>query len=207
MENGSLRPARDDKAILAWAQETGQALATFRGQAGAVKTAQFSPDGKRLVTAGSDGTARVWDVSTALKTDTTTDQKAVTLSGHVGVVNTARFSPDGKLIVTAGDDKTARVWEAATGKLVATLKGHKGAVHDAQFSPDGKYVITAGDDKTARIYIVPIDDLIELAKAHVTRSLTCEERPNICMRTSRVQRQRRDRLRRLDRTITENQAA
>ncbi|MCZ8048580.1 MAG: AAA-like domain-containing protein [Microcystis sp. LE19-41.2A] len=67
-----------------------------------VITAAFSPDGKRIVTASEDNTARVWDAETG--------REIASLNGHQKAVITAAFSPDGKRIVTASSDGTVRVW-------------------------------------------------------------------------------------------------
>ena len=56
-------------------------------------SAQFSPDGTRIVTASRDKTARVWDAATG--------KSLATLAGHEGDVMSAQFSPDGTRIVTA----------------------------------------------------------------------------------------------------------
>ena len=80
-------------------------------------SAAFSPDGKRVVTASDDNTARVWDAETG--------REIATLEGHDGSVLTAAFSPDGKRVVTASYDNTARVWDAETGREIAALKGHE----------------------------------------------------------------------------------
>jgi WD40 repeat protein len=72
------------------------------GHDGAVQTVTFSPDGKRVVTGSSDGTARIWDAATG--------QPLAVLIGHDGSVRAAAFSPDGRRIVTASEDKTARIW-------------------------------------------------------------------------------------------------
>jgi WD40 repeat protein len=69
-----------------------------------VNTAAFSPDGKRIVTASLDRTARLWDVETGKPI-------GEPLKGHTNSVYSAAFSPDGKRIVTASLDNTARVWE------------------------------------------------------------------------------------------------
>ena len=74
-------------------------------------SAAFSPDGKRIVTASSDKTARLWDAETG-------KQIGEPLKGHTASVSSAAFSPDGKRIVTASEDKTARLWDAATGKQI-----------------------------------------------------------------------------------------
>jgi WD40 repeat protein len=70
------------------------------GHTGGVNSAQYSPDGKRLVTASGDNTAKIWDVvSGKIITD---------LKGHTKFVSSAQFSPDGTKIVTASGDKTAK---------------------------------------------------------------------------------------------------
>jgi WD40 repeat protein len=94
------------------------------------RTAAFSPNGKRIVTASRDKTARLWDAATGTPI-------GEPFKGHAGYVMTAAFSPDGKRIVTASADRTARLWDAATGKPVREpLKGHEGGyVLSAAFSP------------------------------------------------------------------------
>ena len=69
-----------------------------------VNTAQFSPDGTRIVTASADKTARVWDAVSG--------KPLGEPLRHEGFVLSAQFSVDGTHIVTASTDKTARVWEA-----------------------------------------------------------------------------------------------
>ncbi|TRU26454.1 MAG: hypothetical protein EWV92_15680 [Microcystis aeruginosa Ma_MB_S_20031200_S102] len=109
-----------------------------------VRTAAFSPDGKRIVTASNDKTARVWSAETG--------REIATLNGHQNTFITAAFSPDGKRIVTASSDNTGRVWDAETGREIASLNGHQSYVRTAAFSPDGKRIVTASLDKTGRVW-------------------------------------------------------
>jgi WD40 repeat protein len=76
-------------------------------------SAAFSPDGKHIVTASEDKTARLWDGETGKPI-------GEPLKGHEDAVGRAAFSPDGKRIVTASSDKTARLWRifANTQELV-----------------------------------------------------------------------------------------
>jgi WD40 repeat protein len=69
-----------------------------------VSVAAFSPDGRLVVTASHDKTARIWDAETGA-------QLAV-LAEHTKEVDTAEFSPDGRQILTSSFDGTAKVWDA-----------------------------------------------------------------------------------------------
>jgi WD40 repeat protein len=109
---------------------------------GKVVSAQFSPDGKRIVTASEDKTARIWDAQTG--------QPLSEPMKHDDWVWSAQFSPDGKRIVTASNDNTARIWDAQTAKpLTEPMKQDNS--RSAQFSPDGKRIVTVSG-VTARIW-------------------------------------------------------
>ncbi len=73
----------------------------LRGHTDALYTAEFSRDGRSLLTASDDGTARVWNVA---------DGSALVLRGHDDDVYRARWSPDEKSVATASLDSSVRVW-------------------------------------------------------------------------------------------------
>lgn len=79
--------------------ETGKQHVTFRGHSGALKSALWSPDGRFVVTASDDMTARVWDAATG---------KEVHLLRHKASVAFATMTADGRFVVTASD--TVRIW-------------------------------------------------------------------------------------------------
>jgi WD40 repeat protein len=120
---------------------------------GPVSSAQFSPDGSRIVTASYDNTAQVWDVATGKALGET--------MRHEHSVVSAQFSPDGSRIVTAirdgrivteSWDNTAQAWDAATGKALGEPMRHEGPVISAQFSPDGSRIVTASAANTAQVW-------------------------------------------------------
>jgi WD40 repeat protein len=109
-----------------------------------VSSVDFSADGRRLLTASSDGTARIWDAVTGTQ--------LVPPMKHDAEVVSAVFSPDGQRVATASMDNTARIWDAATGAPVTPPLRHGSNVFCAAFSPDGRRVVTSSADKTARVW-------------------------------------------------------
>jgi WD40 repeat protein len=79
----------DDTARL-WDAKTGQPIGNPMKHAGAVNSAQFSPDGQRVVTVSSDGTARLWDAETC--------QAIGAPMRHGKDVVSAQFSPDSRRV-------------------------------------------------------------------------------------------------------------
>jgi WD40 repeat protein len=113
----------------------------------------FSPDGKTLASASTDGTVKLWKLEPS---DTSVPQKAVllrTLKGHTEGVAKVSFSPDGEIIATASLDNTVKLWNS-NGILLTTLTGHTGAVVAMSFSPDGTFLVSASMDQTAILWNV-----------------------------------------------------
>jgi dipeptidyl aminopeptidase/acylaminoacyl peptidase len=126
-------------------------LLRLEGHTDGLESAAFSPDGRRIVTASDDHTARIWDAATG--------RELARLAGHESEVLDAQFSPDGLWIVTASRDRSVRVWRSATGDALAVFNGHDDAVESAAFSPDGRRIVSASDDGTLRLWTVRIPTL------------------------------------------------
>ncbi len=129
---------------------------------GAVTHVGFSVDGRRVVTAGADNAARVWDAATGAAAGPPLE--------HRGRVNHAAFSRDGRSLVTAGEDRTARVWDVATGEPLTPPLPHPDAVLFASFDAAGRRLVTAGRDGQARFWDLPAEgrpaaDVVRLAEA------------------------------------------
>jgi len=125
-----------------WAAKTGKHLRSFDVEQ--VSEAAFSPDGKRIVTAGGSPPdwpsfpPKVWDVATG---------KSIKLEGKAGhaqiTVDTA-YSPEGRRIATTSTDGTTRLWDPQTGLVTAISEISPGVwPNDVVFSPDGTLTLSS----------------------------------------------------------------
>lgn len=113
---------------------------TLTGHRAALRSAVFSADGKFVLTASDDHTARVW------KADGT--GPTIVLAGHQGAITAAEFSPDSKgetlRVLTTSADGTARIWTIRGGQATSIeLPGKTTRVTAGAWSPDGKQVAVA----------------------------------------------------------------
>lgn len=111
---------------------------------GNVFTADFSPDGTRIVTANDAASAVIWNIATA---EPVTPQLR-----HASAVYSASFNSDGTQVVTGSDDNTARVWDANTGDTYGQPMRHDASVNKAVFHPAGNIVLTSCSDGSARAW-------------------------------------------------------
>jgi WD40 repeat protein len=126
--------------------------------AGSVNGVAYSPDGKRVATASSDKTAKIWDAATG--------HLLLTLHGHTGRINGIAYSPDGARLATAGEDGTVRQWDATNGQELANFQGRSGSINGIAYASDGRRLATANADKTAEVWDVRSGEILSTMRGH-----------------------------------------
>jgi WD40 repeat protein len=132
-----------DSVARVWNAANGALMAILEGHTGAVRSAAFTPDGRRVVTASADGTARIWDLHPDLSLDT-----VATGTSSSELVAT---SADGRRIVSVSRDGDAVVWTPGRNGLVR-LDGKLSTLYAPVFSADGRRVLAAGEGDVARMW-------------------------------------------------------
>jgi WD40 repeat protein len=116
-------------------------LLTLSAHMGGVNRVAWSPDGRRIATAGADGLARVWLVD---ERSGTPGEILFTLSGHNDEVRGVAWSPDGRHIATSSVDGTVRLSDGATGRELLTLHGLVDDLGNLSWSPSGDRLVVSG---------------------------------------------------------------
>jgi WD40 repeat protein len=145
---GDYPPGEKDRPsgeLKVWDIETGQLVLDIKEIQAAVQDACFSPDGKELASAGTDGKVQLWDAVTG--------KELRTFSGHEGAANAVAFGPGGQHLASGGDDRTVRIW-AAVGDRSVVCRGHADRVLAVAFSPDGFRVGSGGGDRAVKVWDV-----------------------------------------------------
>ncbi|MCA9243239.1 MAG: hypothetical protein KDA32_04730 [Phycisphaerales bacterium] len=134
-----------DHCVL-WDALTGMPLRPIRAHGLSVNDVDFVCGGTVILTASSDGTAKLSRVSDGLPFRT--------FMGHGAEVNDAAMSPNCALVATASNDYTVKIWCAETGECIRTLDGFAGRMNAVSFSATGDLLVTAGEDGTVKVWRV-----------------------------------------------------
>jgi WD40 repeat protein len=121
-------------------KKDGQTVATIERGAGDGydhRSYTFAPDGKSIISGGSNGFFHAFDLQ---------GKKIGDFIGHEGVVWAVATSPDGRYLVSGGGDQTIRLWNLQTRELIVNLyTGIDGEW--VMWTPQGYYMGSPGSDK------------------------------------------------------------
>ncbi|NIM15197.1 MAG: TIR domain-containing protein [Candidatus Aminicenantes bacterium] len=126
----------------------GPLLRTLEGHSRSVNAVAITPDGQAAVSASSDNTLKVWDL--------TSGTLRHSLEDHIGPVKAVAITPDGQAAVSASSDKTLKVWDLKSGTLRHSLVGHSWWVQAVAVTPDGQAAVSASEDNTLKVWVLSI---------------------------------------------------
>jgi WD40 repeat protein/serine/threonine protein kinase len=126
-----------DRTVRVWDLETGAALQTISLGGGFVRTVEFSPDSRSILsgtwTSQTGGLVSLWDIETG--------QELQRFFGHTDIITDARFMPDGERVISASWDQTVRVWDVDTGVQISRFEHFEDRVLALAISPLGDHII------------------------------------------------------------------
>jgi WD40 repeat protein len=148
MEDLTCAP-RHCSSILLWDLASGREILRFSGHAAPPQTLAFSPDGKLLASAATDGTGadntvRLWELRTGRQI-----RSFAVKHGYVPIC----FSPDSSKLAWSDGEKNLRVWDVLAGKEVL-VEACPGAARFLAFSRDGKALGVLEADRL-RLWEIP----------------------------------------------------
>ncbi len=115
-------------------------------ESGNIYGVAFSPDGRKIVSGGSNNFAKIWDAKSA--------KLLHQLNGHTSYIWSIAYGPRNRFVYTASWDGSVRKWDARSGKfLVRYPKNNRiGNVYALAISRDGKKMLTGGNDGLIRLW-------------------------------------------------------
>jgi len=103
-----------------------------------IRSATFSPDGKKILTTSEDGYIKEWSVENG--------DSIRSFRGHKSAVTSASYSPNGSFIVSAS--KEIRIWDIKTGDCIDSIQKNDMFYRSIVFNQKGNSFLTAtGDNK------------------------------------------------------------
>ena len=140
----------DDQSIILWNLSSLESSVLkspkVKGRKSIVKSVAFSPDGRWLVSGGSDRHVRLWDLTTDKPT-------SHILGSHSAMVNSVVFSPDGTKIASGGEDQTVMIWEIDKPKKPwKMLKGSYLGISSVAFSHNSQMLAAGSWDYRIRLW-------------------------------------------------------
>ena len=136
-------------------------LKTFKGHKNRVLSLEFSPDGRKLVSACSDGDIFLWNIET--------EEPCHWPEAHSHWIWTVRFSPCGNFLASCSSDKHIKVWNVNSQELLHDFREHKKGINSIVFNPLEHFLVSGDDDGRIFIFDYINGSNVDILSAHKSR--------------------------------------
>ena len=139
---------------------TGQMATPVLDHGGPMHWADFSPDGRKVLTTGLTPYVRVWNAERG--------EQLMQLDIGSQPVRVAQWSMDGRFIVARSDERAARVWDSITGEAVTPIFKHASEVRYAILAQQNRLITLSQPDLISVWELkeceLPLDVIADYAK-------------------------------------------
>jgi eukaryotic-like serine/threonine-protein kinase len=171
---GDAEPDEDEPVIQLYRPLIDKKAGTLRGHTGlAVYDLSFAADGKRIASAGRDGTIRLWDVSTLQERAIFRPEKDPRPSHDASVraIRSVSFDSKGLSVVSGGQDGAIRLWSFSGQKEEAIELEARAPLSAAALSADG-WVLAVAEKITRQVKVWHLGDQDQEISPTANRVLT-----------------------------------
>jgi WD40 repeat protein len=124
---------------------SGERLSRLTGHTGAVQGVAFSPGSEpKLLSISTDGTARVWEV--------TSGRETAVIAAHDSPISVCAWSVDGRVFFTGARDGLIRVWDGEAYCQLLEIRAHAHWVRSLAVHPDGVRLLVGSYDGTVSVW-------------------------------------------------------
>lgn len=164
-DGGQIISGGDDNSVVFYDLNEDDVVNRFNGHTASIRSLALSQDDRRLLSASSDTTVRVWD--------TVSSERAHDFIGHEfngldGGDTVGIYNADDSMILSGSQDGNIRLWDVESGLTIQVFQGHEGAVNALAFSADETTILSASDDGTVILWDVASGALLVRMTGHET---------------------------------------
>lgn len=134
-----------------WDTVTGRILQTFPVDDCWINTAVFTPDGKQIITGGSDRTVRVWNVAEG--------KEVARLTGFKQAIRLVALSTTGRLVAAADYTGHIKVWDREANRDLPTFEyappaGTSTLFTSLRFTPQADRLLGVTDNSSVKLWSI-----------------------------------------------------
>ena len=143
----------DDAGLVkVWSSNFVQVANRIETNQRAIREMAWGPGERKFVTAGQDGSARIWDVGQI--TSGGKVEVETRLEGHGGDVHTVDWHPTRAVVLTGSQDRDARLWDPRKGVTshITTLQSHSQPLTSVRWHQNDYWFLTAARDDAIKLW-------------------------------------------------------